>query len=418
MKVLWFTNVVLPEFAERLGRPRLNQGGWLPSLVEGVREFAPGIELTVVCEGLPSEPVMIDGVRYLAIRRDCESVGQLIRDSRPDIVHVHGTEGSWAAVPKGVWRGCPAVASLQGILSACHPHYGGALHFSEVRSIWNLPNILLTRHTVRRAANVWRERMAKEEAAAFGAFDAFLGRTEWDKAWTAYLAGAAPGAKPPRYFHVGELLRAPFSRGGRTEATVVPHRIYCGAAFAYPLKGGHWLLRAVAALKRKHPDVRLRVANAAKARPVRGLVAFLRQGEYHRYLAKLIRELDLADNVDLLPSLSAEQVAEELRTCEVFCLPSLCENSPNSLGEAMLMGVPCVATDVGGVQTILKNGEQGILVPSADPAVLSFQIDRLFSDPALAQGYAAAARREARARHDAARVVRELTDAYREIAGT
>lgn len=417
MKVLWFTNIVLPEFAEKLGLARPNQGGWMPALVEGVREFAPGIELTVVCEGTPSAPVMIDGVRYLAIRRDGESVGKLIRDYQPDLVHVHGTEGRWAAMPKDVWRGCPAIASLQGILSGCHPHYGGALHFSEVRSIWNLPNILLTRYTVRRAANVWRERMAQAEAEAFGHFDAFLGRTEWDKAWTEYLAGRVACPRPPRYFHVGEILRAPFYRGGRTEATIVPHRIYCGAAMSYPLKGGHWLLRAVAALRRSYPDVRLRVANAAKAREVHRLAAFLRQGEYHRYLAKLIRELDLTDNVDLLPSLNAEQVADELRRAEVFVLPSLCENSPNSLGEAMLMGCPAIATDVGGVKSILKDGEQGVLVPSGDPASLAFQIDRFFSDPRLAQTYANAAQREARARYDAASVVRELTSAYQEIAG-
>lgn len=407
MNIIWLVEFILPEFAAEIGLMKLNQGGWLPSLVESIRTSKADIELTIVCEGKECQEATIRGVRYVMMPRD--KVKQFIEDEKPEVIHIHGTEGNWAAMPKDTWGGVPTVASLQGIIRGCYPHYTGNLLPREVRSIWNWPNILLTRYSVFRGGEVWRTKRSAGELRAFKNIKAFLGRTEWDKAWTKYLA---PEAK---YFHVGEILRAPFYEGGRTEATIVPHTIYCGASMGYPLKGGHWLLRAVAALKTKYPDIKLRVANATKVKPPKGLIGLIKQGEYHRYLAKLTRELGIEQNVDLLPSLTAEQVAEELKKAEVFVLPSMCENSPNSLGEAMLMGCPAIATDVGGTKTILKDGEQGILVPSGDPAILEFYIDRYFVDQNMAMRYAEAARDDAIRRYDPKLVVEQLLVVYKEL---
>ncbi len=410
MRILWLTNIMLPEFAKALGLAALNQGGWLPSLAAALRRFAPEIELTIACSGHSTASVTLDGIDY--VRLNCrggreDAVRRLIARVKPDLIHVHGTEGEWANLSRQVFAGSPVVASLQGIISGSHPHYCGNLAASEVFSWANLPNMLLTRYWMTRAAGVWRGKMSLHEQKAFQNFDAFLGRTEWDRAWTKYLN---PSAK---YFHVGEILRAPFYRGGRSVSTIVPHTIYCGASFTYPLKGGHWLLRAVAALRRKFPDVQLRVANARKAERPRNLVSFIRQGEYHRYLSRLIRDFGLTKNVVLLPSLTAEEVAAELMCAEVFCLPSLCENSPNSLGEAMLMGCPCIATDVGGVQTILRNEEQGLLVPSGDPAILSHEIARLFENGELASKLSSVGQIDAVARYSPENVVAQLLMAYK-----
>lgn len=408
MHILWLTNIILPEFAAEIGLAKLNQGGWLPSLVESIRTSKADIGLTIVCEGNESRESMIRGVRYVMMPRN--QVKHFIEEVKSDVVHIHGTEGNWAAMPKDTWGSVPTVASLQGIIQGYYPHYTGNLLPREVKSIWNWPNILLTRYSVFRGGDVWRTKRSKGELRAFKNIKAFLGRTEWDKAWTRYLA---PEAK---YFHVGEILRAPFYEGGRTETTVVPHTIYCGASMGYPLKGGHWLLRAVAALKTKYPDIKLRVANATKVKPPKGLIALIKQGEYHRYLAKLIKDLGIEKNVDLLPSLTAEQVAEELKKAEVFVLPSMCENSPNSLGEAMLMGCPAIATDVGGTKTILKDGEQGVLVPSGDPAILAYHIDQFFEHPEQARQYAKAAQADAEKRYDPQTVVKQLMEAYQSIA--
>jgi glycosyltransferase involved in cell wall biosynthesis len=58
--------------------------------------------------------------------------------------------------------------------------------------------------------------------------------------------------------------------------------------------------------------------------------------------------------------LSAQQMKEEYLKCGLFICCSANENSPNSLGEAMLLGVPCVAAMVGGIPSLFEDGRDGI----------------------------------------------------------
>lgn len=406
MDILWLTNIMLPEFAGVIGAERLNQGGWLPSLIEALRCFAPDMRLTVACDLKKRREAVVRGVRYVGfpygmLREYLDECGH-----RFDLVHIHGTEGCWAALPERSRARLATVASLQGIINGYYPHYTGNLLPDQVRTWRNWANILLTHYTVFRGGAYWKNRLARSEARAFGSLKHFMGRTEWDLAWTRFLAPAA------RYFVVGEVMRPPFYAPPRTRGEVVPHTIYCGAAFSYPLKGGHWLLRAVADLKRRFPDIRLRVANAQKVHRPNSIRSWIRQGEYHRYLCRLIQELDLGDCVDLLPSLDSKQVRGELARAEVFCLPSLCENSPNSLAEAMLTGCPAVATGVGGVASVMNDGETGLVVPSADPAMLSHKIAYLFEHPDVAGVLATRAREFAEKRYDRRTVVNQLLTAY------
>jgi glycosyltransferase involved in cell wall biosynthesis len=238
----------------------------------------------------------------------------------------------------------------------------------------------------------------------------FIGRTEWDKAWTEFYNHKAT------YFHVNETLRAPFYAAQRIRSKICRYTIYCGAASSYPLKGAHWLFRAIASLKEEFPNIQLRIA-AAKGRlsTNRSMWERLKDDAYAMYLRRLIRELGIEKNIMLLPALSAEAVAEELKTCELFVLPSLCENSPNSLGEAMLVGTPSIATYVGGTPSILKDGIEGKLVPSGDAAALASAIRHWFRCPDDADACVAPAREVAIERHNAEKNVRETLTVYREI---
>ena len=89
----------------------------------------------------------------------------------------------------------------------------------------------------------------------------------------------------------------------------------------------------------------------------------LRISAYGRYLRKLLREGQLEEKVHFLGRLSAAQMKEQYLKSHIFVCPSSIENSPNSLGEAMLLGMPCVSADVGGIASIFIGGEDGILYP-------------------------------------------------------
>ena len=419
MKVIWFTNIVLPEFAREIGLVTINQGGWIPSLVDAIRKYAPQIELHICSAGPEGRQATIGGVRYYALGSEyngiflhrpsrcfVENATSIVKKIEPDLIHFHGSEGLFGIVPHNAYSRTKCVVSLQGILQGYYPHYTGGINEIEIRRYRNYANYVLTRYTVTRGSESWRCRLGERERLALASAENIIGRTRWDRAWAEYLAPDA------RYFHVGEVLRPEFYCGKYARDGVRPHSIFCGGAMAYPLKGGHWLLRAVAAIKRRYPDVRLRVANAGKVMPKGTFSSWLRRNEYHRYLWRIITKNELEENVVLLPSLTAEQVAEELRAAEVFCLPSMCENSPNSVGEAMMAGTPVVATDVGGVSSIVENGEEGVLVPSGDPAILANAISDLFASPQKARSYANNAYVKAKARYAHRHVVDQLLDAY------
>ena len=238
----------------------------------------------------------------------------------------------------------------------------------------------------------------------------FVGRTEWDHAWLRYYN---PSAK---YFHVNETLRSPFYSVRRNPLKVSRHTIFCGGAAGYPLKGAHWLIRAVASIKSTCPDIKLRIAGAKdKIGRNRSIKARLKDSSYAVYLRRLISELRVEDCVIGLPTLTADEVASELKSAELFVLPSLCENSPNSLCEAMLVGTPSIATFVGGIPSILHDGVEGRLVPSSDPAALAEAIRHWFKHPEEANKCAEAARKTACARHDRMTNAKTMLDVFRKV---
>lgn len=136
-----------------------------------------------------------------------------------------------------------------------------------------------------------------------------------------------------------------------------------------PVKGHDVLLRALVDV----PDAVLTVLGEGHARPS---------------LEKAVADRGLADRVRL-PGWS-EDVAGELRAYDVLVLPSRSEGWPLTVVEAMLAGLPVVATTVGSVPEIVQDGRTGLLVPKDDAAALAVALrrtaDRAFRRSAGAAG--------------------------------
>lgn len=419
MKVLWIVNCMLPEFSAALGHVAGNTGGWLPSLVAAIRKFAPDMELHILCEGATDAEAVVERTHYYAFSkinrpwlgnaRRRTDFGQklkaLIRQISPDLIHLHGTENGYADFEDDVWGDYPRVISLQGIITAIAPHYMGNLTAGQLRPYRNWLRYMVTRRMQTDVADIWRKVVGPREAKALAKLRHIIGRTDWDRAWALALA---PGAV---YHRVGEILRHEFY-DDHDKSNVIPHRIFASAAFKYPLKGGHVLLQAISYLKHDFPDIKVVAVDADRKLHPRSLMDRLRMTEYHYFLNAEISRLGLNENVEVLPSLNAVSVADQIGKAEVFCLPSLIENSPNSLAEAQLVGAPCVATDVGGVSSMLENEKTGLLVPSGDAASLAYAIRRLFEDKELAMRLSQNAKHVARKRHDAEAIVMELVSCY------
>jgi glycosyltransferase involved in cell wall biosynthesis len=121
----------------------------------------------------------------------------------------------------------------------------------------------------------------------------------------------------------------------------------------------------------------------------------------------LARESPAADRITMTGFVEHSAVPAVLASLDVLVLPSAYEEMGSVLVEAMVAGVPVVASDVGGIPEVVRDGETGLLVPPGDVDRLADALDRLAGDPGLRARLSAGARSRARSYawpHLAARV--------------
>ena len=168
-------------------------------------------------------------------------------------------------------------------------------------------------------------------------------------------------------------------------------------------------LEALPMVRRKYPDTT--VAVAGRSFLPQSLQGRLRQNGYEAYLAKLVRQHRLEHAVEFLGHLSADAMKQAYLRSNVFVLSSTMENSPNVLGEAMLLGLPCVAADVGGVSSLMGEGE-GILTAPVSPQALAEGICRVFAMGEASKKMGLAARERAKRTHDPEKNLEDLLKIY------
>lgn len=421
MKIFWFHSGLMPVACEALGYEKRNSCGWLESMLDALIAIDPSLEFCLL--GFDHRPcdIQIGRVRHVSFEvcgktwykkiptEISEKAYRLIKEYNPDVIHVQGTEYFYGCFPEYVYCGKPEVVTIQGLISGLHVAYPGGLSPYELRGTnWNL-RALVKGHSIYGDQRIWREGRAAQEEKILRFQQNFIGRTAWDENVIRYFNPHA------RYFSVNENLRSELFAARRSRISVKPHSIYCSASSGAPFKGAHWLIRAVASLKEEFPDIDLRIAAAKGLNKPMRIKDRLMDQSYNVYLRRLIGELGVADRITLLPSLPVEEVKKELEQAELYVLPSMGENSSNSLCEAMLVGTPAIATFAGGTPSMIKDGEEGLLVPPADPYALAGAIRYAFLHGDEMEAMAAKARERALKRHDAKANAEAMIKVYREL---
>jgi glycosyltransferase involved in cell wall biosynthesis len=115
---------------------------------------------------------------------------------------------------------------------------------------------------------------------------------------------------------------------------------------------------------------------------------------------------------------SVEDVGTYLGAADAFLLTSDTEGIPGALLEAMTVGLPCVATDVGGISEVLEDGRTGFLAPPDDEDALADRLSRIVRDQERRRGMGEAARRCARERFDMNRCVEAYADFFRSLTSS
>lgn len=419
MRVLWVCNIMLPVIAEQMGVSYSNKEGWLTGLSERLLKEEQDETVLGVCFPWQTE---LEGKlqdRELYYYGFCEDIvheerydetletrmKQIMERFRPDILHCFGTEyGHTYAAIKAFGQPEHTLVGLQGICNSCAGHY-----------LDGIPAGIATRSTFRDFVKKDNLRMQQQKMAKRGERETKIlrmtgnvtGRTQYDRA-------AAQAANPAVvYYFMNETMRSNFYGAAWSLEKCTRHSIFVSQG-NYPVKGLHFMLRALPILKKQYPDVHLYVAGdrIVKADPLQRLI---KQSSYGKYIYDLIKDGNLEDQVTFLGPLSADQMRDRYLGSHVFASVSTIENSPNSVGEAMLLGMPVVASRVGGVPDMLVDKEEGILYRTEDIDGLVQAVSRIFEDDGYAQKIAAAAHAHAVKTHDRDVNFKRLLEIYHDI---
>lgn len=141
----------------------------------------------------------------------------------------------------------------------------------------------------------------------------------------------------------------------------------------------------------------------------------LKNTSYSKYIDKIINKNKLKDKVIFTGVLDEQQMYEQYLKSNVFVCPSSIKNSPNSLGEAMILGVPCVASDVGGVSDMLKHTEEGVVYQTDAPYMLAYYICEKFNNKNMAISISRKSRTRALKTHDRESNLKDLLEIYKEM---
>jgi len=367
---------MMPMIAEQLNMEATNKEGWLSGLADVVlkKRYENGIDLAVA---FPAPEMMFPAGHDVCMRTISVQGGKMtcygfredvtrpeiydealegrlkkIIDSfQPDIVHCFGTEYPHTLAMCRVFpRKSRLLIGIQGLCTACAKAYFANIPEKVIRSV-TLRDYLKKDSIIEQQQKF--EQRGRMEMEAVKLAKNVTGRTEWDRLYTREWNPEA------NYYNMNETLRRDFYGVAWDKKSCIPHSIFLSQG-DYPIKGLHYMLKALPAIVARYPDTRVYVAGNSVVK-YKTLKQKLKISAYGKYLRKLMRENDLNNRVIFLGRLDSARMKEQYLKSNLFVCCSSIENSPNSLGEAMLLGMPCVSADVGGIPSMFSDGEDGIL---------------------------------------------------------
>ena len=400
MHILIIASQNIPSLAKQLNQEAVVFGGWVEGAILGLHEHTD-LKLSFV---YPSKSFDVQSYVWLGIQTiglpQASDIGNSLDHLNPDIVHVFGTESRFVQLCISRFDHVPSVISIQGVMFENARAFFKSLGNDEgFGSLWY---ILVSSLKNMNALSFYKRARAEEKQ--FKKIKHVIGRTSMDKSMAERYG--------LNYHFNNETLRPLFYETSLWHIdTCNKYQIYVSQG-SYPLKGIHILIRALANLIHEFPELQCRIGGE----DLRKNQAITHKWgiSYSNFVIRLIEHYGLQDHVHYIGFQSEEQVVGELLKAHCFVMPSLMENSPNALGEAMILGVPCIASNVGGIPSMV--GEDVLLYPDRDASVLSEQIKRVFTDTQLCLELSMKGRKRALINHDIETNALTLRDIYLEIS--
>jgi len=413
MKVLWFSNTPANASEYLLNGPM--GGGWLQSLDKTLQEkvclhiafYYPKRDSSFKYLLTTYHPIRRKNWKFHALIgmfrktfvdvQDLDDYLRIIDLVKPDIIHIHGTENPFGCIIGKTM--IPVVTSIQGNMTVyLHKYCSGieCKYLSTFRTLrTQIKNLSFASNF--KKDYLMLKKMQEREERNFKNLRNIIGRTDWDKRITSVLA---PGGK---YFHGDEILRESFYITRWTPHNRIDQIVVHTTNRDNYYKGFETICQTLYELNKLKINVKWQVAGIKSDSLIVKVARKKLKNKYPDH------------GLIFLGSLSEQLLIERLLEADIYIMPSHIENSPNNLCEAMMIGMPCISTFVGGTGSLMKDREDGILIQDGDPWAMAGAILELHNNRSLAIRYGVSAREKALLRHDKTKVTNDLVETYMAI---
>lgn len=413
MDVLFFSNA--PLVMEREGL--YGTGSWASSLVRAINinlkdievyyayhdYVIKTIEVSKIDERITIIKIPTQGIKHKVgklinnwflrdiYRSSLKNYLSIIEKIQPDIIQIFGFESPFIRLI-GNTR-IPIVIHIQGLLPPyLFKFYSRFTSFQLLRSV-RLKSLLKAQTPLHEKFAAYRH--IKLEMGIYPKCQYLIGRTDWDKFITKLLA---PHAK---YYYCQEIMRESFYKNKWEQNTSNTIKIFTITSEAF-YKNVDIIFEVVNLMEKFNSSFKF-IWHIAGIDNNDTIVRLMRNKGYKSKQIKFVGRLVAGDLI------------KEMLQADLFVFPSGIENSPNALQEAMLIGMPIIATHAGGVSSLIEHGQTGILVPEGEPYSLAGAILELKESKEMMIAMGSQARIVAMERNDPKRVVNSLLAVYEDI---
>lgn len=412
MKIIWLCNTLLPNASKKTGGGKGKPESWISGTYDQIKS-SKGLMLFYLFPNNKKEDFIIDNAHFISYiqkkatafeKEQVKYFERVLEEVKPDIIHIFGTEypHTYAMMKAAQQKGLldKTIIHIQGLCFIYAHHYFAGLDNKTIHA-YTLRDLL-------KRSNIYRQRSdfierGKYEVEALKIAKHVIGRTDWDEACTKLV-------NPNINYHFGnETLRKPFYENGWDIEKCKRHSIFVSQS-SYPIKGFHHMLKAMTDILKVYPDAHLYTTGTNPLK--KSWKQKIRQSYYSKYLGNLIKKYKLENNVTFLGYLDGDRMCEFYLQSNVFVCCSSIENSPNSLGEAMILGVPCVTSDIGGVKNLLEHEKEGFVFQSDASYMISYYVKKIFENDKLAVAFSEKAKRHAQKTHDPQKNFDRLLEIY------
>lgn len=408
MKVLWFTSS--PSLAETYLKDEPIGSGWIKSLEKSIQDK---VDMSVAFYSKKADiPFEFNGSKYYPVKRknhnfihkvlnrffsnlesekDVESFLKVIDEVKPDLIHIHGAEFNYGLIQEHT--NIPVVISIQGTIPVYKYKFFSGISFFDALKYTSLKTWLSFNSYINNY--YYFKKQARREKRIYKCSKNFIGRTHWDRRVTKVLSPTA------QYFHNDEIMRDSFYINEWNNPLNTELKIFTTSS--KPIyKGLETILYTAHLLDQNNVNFKWQIAGVKKL------------DEIVKISSKSLG-VKVSDNIDFLGHLSEEKLVDNLLKTNIYVAVSHIENSPNSLCEAQMLGIPCIAGNAGGTSTLIKDNVDGVLVQDGDPYVLAGAIVELKENYSFAIELGKQGRQNALARHNREKITRELLEIYKKL---